>query len=65
MFSDSFAGIAPASVPAFVVVQLLGGVVAIGVIRMLYPDLTPDEAAEVMLPHRESSERASPSASPT
>jgi glycerol uptake facilitator-like aquaporin len=41
MFSDSFAGIAPASVPAFVVVQLIGGVVAIGVIRSLYPRLVP------------------------
>jgi arsenate reductase len=51
MFSDSFAGIAPASVPAFVVVQLLGAVVAIAAIRALYPDLSPDEAAEVMLPH--------------
>ena len=53
MFSDTFAGIAPASVPAFVVAQLLGGAVAIGVIRVLYPDLTPEEAAEVMLPHAE------------
>ena len=53
MFSDTFAGIAPASVPAFVVAQLVGGVVAIGVIRVLYPDITPDEAAEVMLPHEE------------
>ncbi|HMJ73336.1 MAG TPA: MIP/aquaporin family protein [Solirubrobacterales bacterium] len=53
MFSDTFAGIAPASVPAFIVVQLLGGVVGIAVIRALYPDLTPDEAAEVMLPHAE------------
>lgn len=51
MFSDSFAGIAPASVPAFVVFQLLGGALAIAVIRVLYPDLTPAEAAEVMLPH--------------
>ncbi len=53
MFSDTFAGIAPASVPAFVVAQLLGGVVAIGVLRTLYPDITPDEAAEVMVPHEE------------
>jgi glycerol uptake facilitator-like aquaporin len=53
MFSDTFAGIAPASVPAFIAVQLLGGVVAITVIRVLYSDLTPDEAAEVMLPHAE------------
>ncbi|HEX5984027.1 MAG TPA: MIP/aquaporin family protein [Solirubrobacterales bacterium] len=53
MFSDTFAGIAPASVPAFVAVQLLGGVVAIAAIRVLYPDLTPEEAAEVMLPHED------------
>jgi len=51
MLSDTFAGIAPASVPGFVVAQLIGGVVAIGVIRLLYPDITPDEAAEVMMPH--------------
>jgi arsenate reductase len=53
MFSNTFAGIAPASVPSFVIAQLVGGVVAIGVLRALYPDITPDEAAEVMLPHRE------------
>jgi glycerol uptake facilitator-like aquaporin len=50
MFSNTFAGIAPASVPAFVVFQLLGGAVAIGVIRILYPDITAEEAAEIMLP---------------
>ena len=58
MFSDTFAGIAPASVPAFVVFQLLGAVVAIGVIRVLYPGLSAEDAAEVMLPHGESAERA-------
>ena len=40
MFSDTFAGIAPASVPAFVVAQLVGGVVAFGLIRTLYPDVS-------------------------
>jgi glycerol uptake facilitator-like aquaporin len=50
MFSDTFAGIAPASVPSFIVFQLIGGVVAIGVIRILYPDITPEEASEIMLP---------------
>ena len=53
IFSDTFAGIAPASVPAFVVAQLVGGVVAIAGLRVLYPDITPDEAAEVMVPHKE------------
>ena len=51
MFSNTFAGIAPASVPAFVVVQLIGGAIAIGVIRVLYPDIAPEDAAEIMLPH--------------
>jgi glycerol uptake facilitator-like aquaporin len=51
MFSDTFAGIAPSSVPAFVLAQLVGGAVAIGALRILYPDITPDEAAEAMLPH--------------
>jgi arsenate reductase len=50
MFSNTFAGIAPASVPSFIVFQLIGGAAAIGVIRVLYPDITADEAAEIMLP---------------
>lgn len=33
MFSDSFAGIAPASVPAFVGAQLLGAALAVGISR--------------------------------
>jgi arsenate reductase len=36
-FSDTFAGIAPASVPAFVAMQLLGGLVALGLIAVLLP----------------------------
>jgi glycerol uptake facilitator-like aquaporin len=51
MLSDTFAGIAPASLPGFVAAQLAGGLVAIGVIRTLYPDVTPDEAADVVVPH--------------
>lgn len=51
MFSDTFAGIAPASVPGFVVAQVVGGVAAIVVLRTLYPDVTPEDAAEVVLPH--------------
>jgi arsenate reductase len=50
MFSDTFAGIAPAAVPAFIVFQLVGAVVAIAAIRTLYPDLSQDEAADIMLP---------------
>src|SRR5690348_7452561 len=51
--SDTFAGIAPASVPSFVLAQLAGGVVAFGLIRVLYPHVTPADAAEVVLPHGE------------
>jgi len=37
MFSDTFAGIAPSSVPAFVVVQLLAGGLAALLVAFLYP----------------------------
>jgi glycerol uptake facilitator-like aquaporin len=53
-FSDTFAGIAPSSVPGFIVAQLAGGALAIGLVRVLYPDITPDEAADVMVPHEAS-----------
>src|SRR5262245_49499368 len=35
--TDSFAGIEPSSVPMFIVMQLIGMVVAIGLIHVLYP----------------------------
>jgi arsenate reductase len=37
MFSDSFAGIAPASAPGFIAAQLAGGLVGILLVRALYP----------------------------
>jgi glycerol uptake facilitator-like aquaporin len=46
--SNTFAGIKPSSVPAFVVAQLLGGAVAIAVAWFLYPDLPADA---VVVPH--------------
>ena len=51
IFSNTFAGIAPGSVPGFVVAQLAGGLVAIAVLRTLYPNVTPEDAAQVVLPH--------------
>jgi glycerol uptake facilitator-like aquaporin len=51
MFSDTFAGIAPASVPGFVVAQLVGCIAAVLLVRALYPHVTPAEAAEVIVPH--------------
>jgi len=37
-FTDTFAGIAPGSVPAFVVAQLVGLAVGVGLVLALYPD---------------------------
>jgi arsenate reductase len=52
MFSNTFAGIAPASVPGFIAAQLLGGLLAVAVIRGLYPGITRSQAADVVLPHQ-------------
>ena len=43
--SDTFAGISPASVPMFVLMQLVGGGVALGVVRLLHPP-TPSNTAQ-------------------
>jgi arsenate reductase len=51
MFSDTFAGIAPASVPAFIAAQVLGAAAAVLLIRALYPDLGPAAASELVVPH--------------
>ena len=51
IFSNTFAGIAPASVPGFAVAQLAGGLAAILIVRVLYPHVTYDDAAQIMLPH--------------
>jgi arsenate reductase len=55
MFSNTFAGIAPASVTAYIFAQALGGAAAILVVRTLYPDVTPADAATVLVPHEEDS----------
>lgn len=60
MFSDSFAGIAPSSAPAFIGAQLLGGMVAFGVIKTMYPKVTPSEAADVVFPHGARGARTTP-----
>jgi glycerol uptake facilitator-like aquaporin len=53
MFSNTFAGIAPASVPGFILAQFIGGGCAILLVRVLHPDVTPAEAAEILLPHHQ------------
>jgi glycerol uptake facilitator-like aquaporin len=50
MFSATFAGIAPSSAPAFIGAQVTGGILAIGVIKALYPGITPATASQVTVP---------------
>ena len=50
IFSDTFAGIAPGSVPGFVVAQLIGGAVAVGFVAWLYPHVG-ENAEDVVIPH--------------
>ncbi len=51
MFSNSFAGIAPSSAPLYIAAQVVGGGLALLLIRTLYPDITAQQAAKVVLPH--------------
>src|SRR5205823_568591 len=48
--SNTFAGIAPASAPVFMAAQLVGALVAILVVRFLYPSVT-EFASDVVVPH--------------
>lgn len=50
MFSDSFAGIAPSSAPAFIAAQLVGALVGLALTRALYPDVA-SSADDVVVPH--------------
>jgi len=59
--SDSFAGIAPSSAPAFTVAQLLGAALAVVAVRILYPSVA-GSAADVVLPHPTAGNSPAPSA---
>jgi glycerol uptake facilitator-like aquaporin len=50
MFSSTFAGIAPSSAPVFIAAQVGGGIAGVLIIRLLYPALTPAQAAEAVMP---------------
>ncbi len=52
MFSNTFAGIAPSSVPGFMAFQVVGAVIAFGAIKILFPDMA-EVADEVVVPHVE------------
>jgi glycerol uptake facilitator-like aquaporin len=44
MFSDTFAGIAPASALAFIAAQLVGGAIGVLLVRLLFPAAAPEPA---------------------
>src|SRR5688572_17301028 len=46
--SNTFAGIAPSSVPAFVVAEVLGGLAAVGLALYLFPE---EPALDLIVPH--------------
>lgn len=48
MFTDTFAGIRPSSVLAFVAAQLVGAVIAYGIVRVLFPTF---DATNTVVPH--------------
>jgi glycerol uptake facilitator-like aquaporin len=56
-FTDTFAGIAPASVPGFIAAQLLGGLVAVAAVALWYP-AAGDAADSVVVPHTQQKETA-------
>ena len=54
--SDTFAGIAPSSVPMFVLLQLVGGAAGVAVVALLYPEVTA-VADAVVVPHEGTGDR--------
>ena len=52
MLSDTFAGIAPESVPGFVVAECIGAALAVALVAALYPHIG-DVADELIVPHEE------------
>jgi arsenate reductase len=57
MLSDTFAGIAPGSVGPFLAAQVAGTLLAIAVVRVLYPRIA-EVAGAVVLPHPEPAARS-------
>ena len=48
-FTDTFAGIAPGSVPGYLIAQLVGAAVGVGLLLALYPD-AGQAADDVVVP---------------
>jgi glycerol uptake facilitator-like aquaporin len=62
-FSDTFTGIAPGSVPGFLLAELLGTGVAVGLIAYLFPGIGAI-AESVVVPHGPPNEALAPSGRP-
>jgi glycerol uptake facilitator-like aquaporin len=50
VFTNTFAGISPSSVPSFVLAQVIGAAVGVGMVRWFYP-ATANRADDVVVPH--------------
>jgi len=50
MFSDTFAGIDPGSVPGFIAAQIVGAAIAVALVRYLFPSVGT-VADDVVVPH--------------
>ncbi len=58
MFSNTFAGIAPSSAPAFIAAQVGGGIAGVLIIRLLYPALRPAHAVQIVVPREPEGSRS-------
>jgi arsenate reductase len=56
VFSNSFTGIAPSSVPPFVLAQIIGGALGLALVLALYPD-SDATADEAVMSHADSATR--------
>jgi glycerol uptake facilitator-like aquaporin len=64
IFSDTFAGITPGSVPAFVLAQVAGGALGLVLVLALYPDLTTAGGARVAAARAVAADVDRPAAAP-
>jgi glycerol uptake facilitator-like aquaporin len=64
MFTSAITGIAPASVPGFVLMQVIGAAVAVGILLILYPDVA-GAAGNVVITHATDDEQTTPAGGDT
>ena len=62
VFTNTFAGIASASITGFIGMQLIGGAIGVALVAFLYPDAAKDADA-VVIPHHPSSDPLHPEGS--